>query len=386
MMNSKFIKFLSLVLFAVVIWYASGYYFASKMKSGHGMMGMQRPTPVVFVKSAQIGSLETPDNFIGRVEAINDVSIIPQIAGMIKKIYFKGGSIVEKGELLISIDDSEYKATLDLRKAELEKAKANLKRAQKDFKRTKNLNRQKFVSDSVFDEAESNLLQAKASVKQAGANLKLAEIDLNHTNVYSPITGQIGASLVKEGNYVTPSTQSLARIVQISPIRVSFSATDKQYVKFTKRRANSDDKKEVEFSVKLPDGEKYNHKGKFDFFNNVVDGDTSSIKVYTVYPNPDKLLITGSYVEVLVSKTSGKEAIIIPQSAVMNDDHGSYVYVIKDETAHQVRIETNGVRNANQIVTLGLTVDDKIAIEGIHALKDGAKVKSIDVDVAAGDK
>ena len=160
------------------------------------------------------------------MEAINEVNIQPQVSGYLEKVMFEEGSLVKQGDILFVIEQQRYIATVNQRKAELDKAKANFTQLEKEYKRQKSLNQKKFASESQLDTAYSNMLQAQADINQAEANYELAKIDLEHTEIRSPINGYIGKALITIGNYVSTSSGTMANIVQTDPVRIVFSVTD----------------------------------------------------------------------------------------------------------------------------------------------------------------
>lgn len=208
---------------------AAGWFLKTKL-SPHAMTAPAGAggDPFVLVEEAQLKDVTPAQKFIGHVEAVNEVNIQPQVSGYLEKVLFDEGSAVKKGDILFVIEQQKYIATVDLRKAELDKAKASFTQLEKEYKRQKSLNQQKFASESKLDEAYSNMLQAQAAVKQAEANYELAKIDLEHTEIRSPINGYIGKAMITVGNYVSTSSGTLANIVQTDPVRIVFSVTDKE--------------------------------------------------------------------------------------------------------------------------------------------------------------
>jgi RND family efflux transporter MFP subunit len=315
--------------------------------------------------------------YIGRVDPIQTVSLMPQVSGQIEKVHFKEGSMVKAGELLFSIDDSQYRATVALRKAELSKAKANYDRAVKYDKRLKAADKRS-VSASEIEMSESNVLQGKAAVDQAEASLRLAEIDLAHTQITAPISGQIGEALLTKGNYVTPASGSLASIVQIDPIRVMFSLPDKDYLEQL-AVFRVPDVPVYNASVRLANGALYPLKGTRDFENNVMDPKTATMTVSLRFDNPEGFLVPGSMVRVNVKPVKSHIAAVIPQEAVMADTNGNYVYTVDDKNvASQRRIKLGDtIGNTMYEVRSGLDAGDRIVRKGIQMVSAGSSVQPV---------
>ena len=290
--------------------------------------------PVVIVRQVEkFDASSVPSEYVGRVESIQSVSVKPQISGEIAKVCFKEGSVVKAGQLLFQIDPKQYEATVQLRKAELQQAEANLVTAEKYYKRVTAAS-ERAVSATDRDTAEGNFLQAKAAVAQAKAALKLAQIDLGYCRITSPITGKIGRALYTKGNYVTPQITELASIVQMDPIRVSYPLPDRDYL--DQLSLFKEDGSVYNTSLILSNGEKYNVPGKRDFENNRVDQTTGTIMMRLRFANKEGMLIPGEMVRVFTKPVKSHIVNAVPQTAVMADEQGDYVYVINaDNTARQ---------------------------------------------------
>jgi RND family efflux transporter MFP subunit len=367
----------------VVLLIAGVAYFGKSFLNGEGsgkqtaQTPQQPNAPVVVLYTVRKADLAIGKEYIGRVDPIQTVSLTPQVSGQIEKVYFKEGSMVKAGDLLFSIDDSQYRATVALRKAELSKAKANYDRAVKYDKRLKAADKRS-VSASEIEMSESNVLQGKAAVDQAEASLRLAEIDLAHTQITAPVSGQIGEALLTKGNYVTPASGSLASIVQIDPIRVTFSLPDKDYLEqlavFRVPGAPV-----YNASVRLAHGTPYPLKGTRDFENNVMDPKTATITVSLRFDNPNGFLVPGSMVRVNVKPVKSHIAAVIPQEAVMADTDGNYVYTVDDKNvASQRKIKLgDAIGSTMYEVRSGLDAGDRIVRKGIQMVRAGSKVQPV---------
>ena len=212
-------KVLVLLMCGAIGWYLKG----KLTPQVPNMAAMGGGEPSVLVQKITASNISPQATYIAHVEPIKSVDLKPQVAGYVEKVLFEEGSEVKEGDVLIVIEQEKYKATVALREAELDSAKANLVKMERDYKRQVSLSKQNIASKATFDNAESNYLQAQAAVKQAEANLALAKIDLDYTEIKAPFTGYIGKALVREGNYVSSNSTSLARIVQVNPIRVALS-------------------------------------------------------------------------------------------------------------------------------------------------------------------
>lgn len=373
------IKAAAVVAIAVLIGFAAKNHFKSDAAATRA--NMQPPAPAVILYTVSEKNLSPSRSFIGKVEAIQSVSLKSQVSGEIKNIHFKEGSLVKAGQLLLTIDSSQYQATVDLRKAELQQAEASLVKAEKYLARVKAADKRS-ISASDIDTAESTFLQAKAGVSQAKAVLKLAEIDLSHTRMTSPINGQIGGATYTKGNYVTPASGALATIVQMDPIRVSFALPDKDYLdQLEQFRKNGPVYKT---SLILSNGKEFNVQGERDFESNKVDERTGTIEMVIRFPNSEGSLIPGSMVRLGTKPVDNDVSLVVPQESILADSHGSYVYTVdENKIAHQTRIELGEEIGTMRKITKGLKLGDKVIRIGLQNVRPEAPVAPAQEETAA---
>lgn len=362
---------LNFVIIALSV--ATGWYIKAKLTpQAAGIMGMAGGVPHVLVEDVIKTDVSPQRKFIATVEPINSVNLIPQVSGYIDKVLFQEGSVVNEGDILFVIEQDRYIANVDLTKAALESAKANLVKTERDYKRQKALSSQNYASKSTLDTAESAYLQAKAAVAQAQANLELAQIDMQHTEIRAPFTGVIGKALVTQGNYVSSNTQTLARIVQKSPIRVAFSVTDKDHNLFSNLGVSG-----LKTRLSLPGNQIFEEDLSSAFVNNEINPNTATMSVYLEYQNKDHKLVPGNYVDVIISSIEETPAIIINPAAVMQDANGAYVFVVDAEgKVTETRVQLDGMFENKQIVLAGLEGGEKIIVNGLQKVKDGATVRA----------
>lgn len=350
-----------------------GWYLKAKLTpSMGGMMGGSAGVPHVLVEEVVKTDVSPQKKYIASVEAIKSVNLIPQVSGYIDKVLFQEGSVVNEGDILFIIEQDRYIANVDLSKASLASAKANLVKTERDYKRQKTLSSQNYASKSTLDTAESAYLQAKAAVEQAKANLELALIDLEHTEIKAPITGLIGKAEITEGNFVSSNTQTLARIVQTSPVRVAFSVPDKDHYIFRDLGDSG-----LKTRLTLPSGNFLNENMTSYFLNNEINKNTATLAVYLEYENATRNLIPGNYVDVVISSAAETPAVIISPAAVMQDANGAYVYTVDAEgKVTEQRVQLDGMFEDKQIVLSGLEGNEKIIVSGLQKAKDGATVRA----------
>ncbi len=352
-----------------------GWYLKGKLTPQMGMAGFGGGTPYVLVEELELQSAGKEKSHIAHVEAINSVNLQPKVNGTVGDVHFTEGSFVNEGDILFTIEASSFKATLDLRKAELAKAKASLTEAERNYNRQIKLSKQNIASKATFDAAESAFLQAKASVAQAEANLELAQISYDDTFSRAPISGYIGKALVTKGNRVVASTQTLARIVQLNPIRIAFTLTDKEFLQF-KRKYDGEEKEGVKARITTPDGKTVVKEFKSSFVDNEVSTNTATVAIYGDFENNDEMLLPGSYVQIALILDDEKK-LLIPQAALAQDENGFYTFIVnEDNVAEERRLALGDVIGDRQIVKLGLKPGDKVVIKGIQKIKHGQKVEA----------
>lgn len=341
------------------------------------------PAPTVVYREVQRADLANLREYVGQVEAIQHVSIRPQIAGEVAVVHFTEGSLVNEGDLLFTIDKRQYQATVDLRRADVAAATANHEYASKYFERLKASDRRS-VSATDLEQAQSNVAQTKAAVEQARAALRLAQIDLDYCTIKAPITGQIGRANFTKGNYVTPASQELASIVQIDPIRVTFSVPDRDYLanieEFKRSGENVFDSR-----ITLPDGGVYPFDGERDFEDNTMDSRTGTMTIRVRFANADGLLVPGTMVRVSAKPTRSHVALVVPQEAILGDQQGDHVYIVdKDDNIERRAVELGEDVGIMTEIKSGLEVGERVVVRGLQNVRPGMKVTA-NPEKAAGE-
>jgi len=325
------------------------------------------PAAMVFV--------DNPREYVGYVEAINTVDLCPQVNGYLEIADFTEGAFVEAGKTLFTIEQGQYKATLELRKAQLAQAQADLSQSEKYLKRLMSADGRS-VSQNDIDSAESIVAGNKARIQQCQAGIELAEIDLKHTVIKAPISGYIGRAEVTAGNYVSSSTPYLARIVQTDPVRVVFSLPDKEYLDSLNKIGKGGDDSSVALRLRLPDGSEYSAVGKSEFANNEMDPQTATIAIRFRFDNADKKLVPGGYVTVLLGDAQRQKSLVVPHSAILNTAEGTSVYVVDAESNAQLRhVVIGDETETGAAIVSGLSEGEMIIVQGLQKVRPGAKVK-----------
>lgn len=330
------------------------------------------------VKSEEVAnSIEAP----GRVVAKYNVDIVAKVSGSLLNKHFMEGDYVQKGQLLFTIDPAEYAINVNKAAASLQNAQALAYRAQKDFERAKELVAKDFIAKSTYDQnlAEKNV--AQANIRSASAQLSDAKRLLSYTKITAPVSGRIGMVNVTEGNYITPQTGSLARLVSLDPIYVTYSLDSKQFNQLKDDTILPTVKQDepIRVQITLPDGSIYKYYGDEDFFGNEISQTTGSIPLRATFKNPEHILVPGDFVKVKIFSNTKHKKLIVPQAAVLQDSTGRYVYTLdKDNKAVQTYIVTDGEYDKYFTIKEGLNEGDTFISDGVVGVMNGMGVKIIE--------
>ncbi len=342
------------------------------------LAAMSGALATVSATNAEMRVYNLPERFVAHAEAVQEVDLLPQVDGYIREIKFKEGDIVSAGQLLYVIDDERYQAVVNQRQADLEAAEAESRRAKRYYERMQSAD-SRGITQLERDNAEASAEKAEAAVMQAKANLVVAQYDLKKTTVLAPISGQIGKSAAHVGDYVAPSKGSLAKIVQIDPIRVSFPLTDRAYVQWrqAQKRGEAPD---MRLRLILPDGSEYDREGKWDFDDNQMSLETASIMMRLSFPNPERFLVPNSYVTLLADFVNPPSYPSIPQQAVFDlPGGGQGVWVLRaDSTVEQRPVVTKEAYAGWTPVVEGLSEGERVVISGVSKLGPGVKVLEVE--------
>src|SRR5271163_1057688 len=307
------------------------------------------PPPAVSVSPAVSRQVTETGDFIGRIIAIDKVDVVARVPGFIEQRNFTEGQQVKTGDLLFRIEQATYKAAVDQQNANLAKAKATEVNANLQLQRGQELVRNQNIPQSTVDQRAADEQAAAADVLQAQALLEQAQINLGYTEIRSPIDGRIGLAIFTVGNLVDPSSGRLATIVSQDPIYVTFPASEADVIAYKRRVAESADKNpHVTIHVKLPNGAIYEQPGVTNFLDVQVQADTDTVLVRAQLPNPDRVLIPGGIVGVMVDRATPRPSLMVPQAAVLLDQAGHYVMVVDDAKKVEQRRITTGAEQRSE--------------------------------------
>lgn len=309
-------------------------------------------------------------SYVGHVQAINQVKIIPYISGYLNEVAVNAGQNVSKGDMLVTIDDKEYVAKLDAAKASVLQAEANLNYSKEYYDRVIKSGKRAF-SEIDIDKAKDDFLQAEANLKAAKANLALAEVNLGYTQIRAPISGLIGNFDLSNGDYVTPAGAVLLDIVQTNPIRVVFSLTDKEYLNFKNDKALF---KDSVIKLTLANGKPFKYDGEFKYSDNEFDSKTNALAVYAYFQNNENELLPNAYVNVDVYKTF-KDSVSIDKKFVSIKNNGYFIDIGRKGKIVRKNIQVIAEKDDNYIVKNTFKNGDLIVVNQNNGIPKDTKIQ-----------
>lgn len=319
----------------------------------------------------------------GRVVAKYSVNLVARVDGYLQEKRFNEGDFVKKGQVLFVIEPQQYQIALTRAKAELANAKAQATKAQKDFVRSKELVAKDYIAKSAYDDALAQRDITNAAVRAASAAVNDAARNYNYTRITSPIDGRVGMLNVTQGNYVSTQSGALATVVSTNPIYVTYTIDSKQFANLRDDKIipEKGQKNAIKVDVTLPDGTVYEHSGTEDFWDNQISESTGTIKLRATFPNAENKLIPGDFVKVKVYSSKVNKEMVVPQSAVLQDTEGRYVFVVDENSLAQKKyIKISKEYQKYWIVKEGLKVGDKYVSGGAVKATQGKPVKVVPND------
>ncbi|MCB8822018.1 efflux RND transporter periplasmic adaptor subunit [Microvirga rosea] len=347
----------------------------------------QAPLPAVGIAPVQVKDVSPSSEFVGRVEAVNAVDIRARVEGFVEARLFEEGQEVREGQELFAIEKAAYEATLMAARASLAGAQAALRDAEGRLQRNQELRRTQSVSQAALEEIQAARDTAQANVMAAEASVRQAELNLSYTRIMAPIAGRIGVAAFAVGSFVGPLSGALARVVQVDPIRVVFSVSDRAILNF--RGAAGDASKEELArgfvpTLRLSNGRDYLTKGEIEFAGNEIDPATGTLPVRARFPNPDALLVPGQFVTVVIRPSAPQRRPVVPIGAVQLDREGRFVLLLDENDKVMVRrIRTGSQLGQDWVVDEGLEGGEKLIVQGLQNARPGTVVRVISMQEPA---
>ncbi|RDL44313.1 efflux transporter periplasmic adaptor subunit [Marinomonas piezotolerans] len=355
----------------------------SSSKSGAASAPQQRPATQVGVITIQSADVELTSELPGRTVSSLEAEIRPQVGGIVEKRLFEEGQTVAAGDLLYQIESSSYESRVEQAQADLESAEATLKSTKQTYDRYRALKQQNNVSQQNLDDAYVAYLSAVAAQKKAKASLNSAKIDLEHTQITAPIDGKIGISRVSVGALVTAAQATVMTTIRAtSPMYVDLAQTsvDQLHIRTLLRDANIEQGSQ-NVTLTLEDGSVYPFEGKVKTREVSVDAQTGSVTIRAQFPNPDGLLLPGMFVRGEIADLRDRQALLVPQQGISRNVKGEAVALVvtPDNKVEQRIVKTERAVGNQWYVTQGITVGDKVIVEGTAKVRVGSDVTSVEL-------
>lgn len=339
--------------------------------------------PAVTVAPVTQQPFSSSQEFVGKTEAYQAVDLRARVTGFLVEKAFNEGEDIKKDDVLYRIDPAEFEAAVAAATAGVERAQAAFTEADQKLERTRTLADKGTLSQANLDEATAAQGRTKADLSAAQADLDSAKLNLGYTQIHSPIDGRIGASAVDVGNLIGPDSGVLATVIDLDPIRVSFSVSERMFLNVTEMM-EAGDMPELVPRIRLATGDLFDESGTIAFADNQVDPNTGTVRVFVDFPNPKQTLVPGLFVHVVLTSAKPEESILIPQAAVQLNQTGPFVLVVGADNRVEIRqIKTGDVSGADIVVDEGLSVGEQIIVDGIQKVRPGGEVTPVAASATA---
>ncbi|AZC16195.1 MULTISPECIES: efflux RND transporter periplasmic adaptor subunit [Pseudomonas] len=322
--------------------------------------------PVVDVARVAMQPVKAWDSFNGRIGAMETVAILPRVSGHITQVAYREGSEVKAGDLLFVIDPRPYRAALANARAQLERARTSLLFAEQQDRRAQQLLKLNAVSKEEAEQRHTSHGQSLAEVHAAEAAVASAALNLEFTEVRSPIDGRTSRAQLTRGNLAVADQSVLTSVVSQDPLYVYFDPDEHHVPGFRKALKES---RETQVRIGLASDEGFPYEGDLSFIDNQVDASTGTIRARATVRNPERRLTPGLYARVQLAIGGSVPVIVVPERAILTDQDQQYVYRLSPENTAERRYIKTGRQVGNQrVVTAGLTREDKIVVAGLQQI------------------
>ena len=348
----------------------------------------QGPPPPPQVTVAQVVERDVTewDEFTGRLQAVDSVDIRPRVSGLVSAVRFEEGAIVQRGSLLFQIDPRPFQAEVDRLRAELARARATGQRADSELQRAERLRVENAISKEEHDRRAAFAQESVAQASADEAALRAAELNLEFTQVTSPINGRVGRAIVTEGNLVSSGPGEatlLTTVVSLDPVYAYFDADEQIFLKYAAGRGgprptNRARSTDLPIRMALSSDEGFPHVGHLDFLDNQVDGGTGTIRARAIFRNADGMLTPGLFARLRLAGTGTYQGLLIQDRAVGTDLSKKFVYVVGPKNDIQYRTVTLGpIVDGLRVVRSGLVAGESVVINGLQRVRPGVEVTPV---------
>ena len=342
----------------------------------------QPPAPSVTVAPVEQREIVEWSEFTGRTEPVESVEVRPRVSGYIQEVRFQSGQLVKKGDVLFTIDPRWHQAEFDRRQAEAERARVQLDNAKREADRTEQLLASKAISTEEGDARIARRQEAKAALLAAEAARDSAKLDLEYTQVRSPIDGRISRALLTEGNFVNGvagAATLLTTVVSVDPVYVYADMDEDSLLKFNtlarekKVETNGDGRIPVE--LQLGDEQAFPHHGYIESFDNQLNPNTGSILLRAVFSNSDGRIVPGLFAHIRVPLSARHQALLVDERAIGTDQAEKYVLALSATNTVVYRsVQLGPFVHGKRVVRSGLQEGEAIVVNGLQRVRSGMAV------------
>lgn len=315
------------------------------------------------------------ETYSGRLQAIDQAKIRPQVAGAITAVHFHDGQLVKKGDRLFTIDPRVYSAEVDRASARVAQARAHCTYATADAARATRLLAENAISKRDFDRAQNAAHEARANLAAFSSELELARVNLGYTNIVAPIAGRVSRAEVTLGNIVFPGAGApvLTSVVSVSPIYASFDVDEQTYLDFL---TDSQGTGQTVY-LGLANDKDYARKGIVDSVDNQLDADSGTIRVRARFNNDDGELVPGLFARVKIVGDTYREAALVNDAAIGTDQDKRFVFVVDEHGKVQYReVSIGALFGKLRVITSGIKGGESVVVNGLQKVQPGAQVKA----------
>jgi RND family efflux transporter MFP subunit len=329
------------------------------------------PAPPVQVANPLAKRITNWDEFTGRFEASEQVEVRARVSGFIENVHFRDGSLVQKGDLLFTIDQRPYKLAVDVARAEVARAKAQVELSQNEVERAEGLTQNRTITARDVDQRRANLNSAVGSLQGAEANLKNAELNLEWTEVRAPLAGRISNRRVDPGNLIAGGQSGaslLTTIVAVSPIYFTFDVSEADYLRYARmsnpREGTGSKDAGTVVEVRLSDETKWGRRGQVNFLDNALNARSATIRGRAVFENKDQFLTPGVFGRLRFYAGEG-DALLVPDTVIASDQASKIVLTVGPENKVVPKPVVLGpLSEGLRVIRSGLTTEDKVIVGG----------------------
>ncbi len=332
--------------------------------------------PPVLVRLADVERRDIPmeSEAVGTVVPTESVAVRARLDSQIKEVKFRDGDYVKKGDLLFVLDDSALSAQLRGQEANLARDRSQMENLERQYSRNQQLVKNDYASAAELDDSKAAYDAQKATVNATGAAAQNLKVQIEYTKIKAPISGRTGTINVTAGNNVKANdTQPLVTINQVKPIRVQFSLPQTTLGAIREAMKSSD----VDILIKQDAGKEPLH-GKLEYIDNAVDQQTNTFIVRALFDNPDETLWPGMFVNATIKLGEEAQVLTVPEEAIQHGQDQDFVFVIANDVAKRTAVKIARLQSGIAVIESGLKDGDRVAIDGLLTISDGASVKIVE--------